>query len=84
MGTDDDDPFEGLAVTPGFRWVEVRDDRVTSRLRWEQVRIDQPDPEPLTDSPQDANLNERLIRELNQRHADHEANRVPPNPEEPV
>jgi len=42
--TSDDDPFKGMTTAPGTRCVEVRDERTTHRVRWEQIPLDAPDP----------------------------------------
>ena len=77
MSPEDVERLEGRSATPGYRWVEVRDDRLTNRVRVEQVAVGAPDPEPLTDSPQGAHHIKRLIRELTGRRAALAASRIP-------
>ena len=72
-GVDDETPCE-----PGFRWVEVRDDRLTGRVRREQIPADAPDPETVVDSPEQVAHVRLLVERLLNGTFHHHPQPIPP------
>lgn len=83
MTTDDEQPgFKDLPVEPGQRWVEIRDDRTTHRLRWEQVPEGSPTPVTPPDSPEQITRTRDLVRDLLLSQAAGRVDHDPPATEE--